>query len=57
MLTLHTALLYLHIALGAVALLLYWVPVIVRKGSPVHINAGKIFYYLMLTVSGSGIIL
>ena len=57
MLTLHTTLLYLHIVFGAIALLLYWVPVIARKGSPVHINAGKIFYYLMLTVSGSGIML
>ncbi|MDP2715405.1 hypothetical protein [Rheinheimera sp.] len=57
MLTLHTTLLYLHIALGAVALLLYWLPVIARKGSKLHINAGKVFYYLMLIVSGSGIVL
>ena len=57
MLTIHTSLLYLHILLGAVALLLYWLPVAVRKGSPLHIKAGKIFYYLMLIVSGSGIIL
>ena len=53
----HTTLLYLHIALGAVALLLYWLPVIARKGSKLHINAGKVFYYLMLIVSGSGIVL
>lgn len=57
MLTLHTMLLYFHIALGAVALLLYWLPVIARKGSKLHINAGKVFYYLMLIVSGSGIVL
>ncbi|PKM21255.1 MAG: hypothetical protein CVV11_04645 [Gammaproteobacteria bacterium HGW-Gammaproteobacteria-15] len=53
----HTTLLYLHIALGAVTLLLYWLPVIARKGSKLHINAGKVFYYLMLIVSGSGIVL
>ena len=53
----HTSLLYLHIALGAVALLLYWLPVITRKGSKLHINAGKVFYYLMLIVSGSGIVM
>ena len=53
----HTTLLYLHIALGAVALLLYWLPVIARKGSKLHINAGKVFYYLMLIVSGSGIVM
>ena len=57
MLMLHTSLLYLHILLGAIALLLYWVPVVVRKGSALHISAGKVFYYLMLIVSGSGIIL
>ena len=53
----HTTLLYLHIALGAVTLLLYWLPVIARKGSKLHINAGKVFYYLMLIVSGSGIVM
>lgn len=55
--TLHTFLLYLHIALGAVALLLYWLPIIVRKGSKLHISAGNIFYYIMLLVSGSGVVL
>src|SRR5690606_29040648 len=57
MLTIHTSLLYLHILLGAIALILYWLPIAVRKGSPLHIKAGKIFYYVMLIVSGSGIIL
>lgn len=57
MLTLHTTLLYLHIVLGAIALVLYWMPIITRKGSKLHINAGKVFYYLMLVVSGSGIVL
>ncbi|MGP9801554.1 hypothetical protein [Rheinheimera sp. NSM] len=55
--TFHTTLLYLHIALGAVALVLYWVPIVTRKGSALHIKAGKVFYYLMLTVAGSGIVL
>ena len=53
----HTSLLYLHIALGAVALLLYWLPVIARKGSKLHINAGKAFYYIMLIVASSGIVM
>lgn len=53
----HTTLLYVHIALGAVALLLYWLPVIARKGSKLHINVGKVFYYLMLVVSSSGIVM
>ena len=57
MLTLHSTLLYLHIALGAIALVLYWLPVMARKGSTLHIQAGKVFYYLMLIVAGSGIVL
>jgi hypothetical protein len=55
--TLHSLLLYLHITLGAAALLLYWLPVIVRKGSKLHISVGKVFYYLMLLVSSSGIVM
>ncbi|MBZ9612644.1 hypothetical protein [Rheinheimera maricola] len=53
----HSILLYLHIALGAIALLLYWLPVVVRKGSKLHVNAGNVFYYLMLIVSGSGMVM
>ncbi len=55
--TFHTTLLYLHITLGAIALILYWVPIVTRKGSALHIKAGKAFYYLMLTVAGSGVVL
>ena len=57
MLVIHTTLLYLHIALGAIALLLFWLPIIARKGGKLHISAGKAFYLLMLIVSGSGIIM
>ena len=49
--------LYLHIGLGSVALLLFWLPVCVRKGSTLHNNAGKAFYYIMLVVAGSGILM
>lgn len=57
MLVIHTTMLYLHIALGAIALLLFWLPIIARKGGKLHINAGKAFYYIMLIVSGSGVIM
>lgn len=57
MLLLHSTLLYLHIVLGAIALVVYWLPIIARKGGALHIQAGKLFYYLMLTVAGSGIVL
>ncbi len=53
----HASLLYIHIALGSIVLLLYWLPVFARKGSRLHINAGKAFYYLMLLVAGSGMLL
>lgn len=57
MLSLHTTLLYLHIVLGAIALVVYWLPIFTRKGGALHIQAGKVFYYLMLVVAGSGIVL
>ena len=57
MLGIHTTLLYLHIALGAIALLLFWLPIVARKGSKLHIAAGKAFYTIMLVVAGSGIIM
>lgn len=57
MLVIHTTLLYLHIALGAIALLLFWLPIVARKGGKLHIAAGKAFYSIMLFVAGSGIIM
>jgi hypothetical protein len=36
-----------HIATGAVGLLLFWVPVVGRKGGPAHRKAGFAFSYLM----------
>lgn len=57
MLTVYSILLYLHIALGSVAMVLYWVPVMAKKGSALHIRAGKLFYHLMLIIAGSGLAL
>lgn len=57
MLAIHTTLLYMHIFLGAIALMVFWLPVIARKGSRLHINAGKVFYYIMLVVAGSGVVM
>ncbi|KKO46380.1 hypothetical protein WG68_06340 [Arsukibacterium ikkense] len=57
MLLIHTSLLYFHIALGAVALILFWLPVFSRKGSKLHVNAGSVFYYLMLVIAASGMAL
>lgn len=57
MLAVHTTLLYIHITLGSIALLLYWLPVMAQKGSKLHTNAGKAFYYIMLVLATSGILM
>ncbi|MFN4054752.1 MAG: hypothetical protein ACK4GU_07740 [Alishewanella aestuarii] len=43
---LHTSLLALHILLGAVCLMLFWVPVVSAKGSMLHNTAGKLYSYV-----------
>ena len=53
MILLHTVFLYLHIALGALALVVYWLPITTKKGGSLHIQAGKLFYYLMLFVAAA----
>jgi len=53
----HESALYLHIAVGACALLLFWVPVFTRKGNMDHKRFGRIFGYAMYTVAGSGIVM
>ena len=53
----HESALYLHIAVGACALLLFWVPVFTRKGNMDHKRFGRIFGYAMYTVAGSGVIM
>lgn len=47
---LHDALVQLHIAFGAVALVLFWIPIAVRKGSRVHVAAGRWYAALMYAV-------
>lgn len=56
MTTLHTALVNTHIAVGAVALLLFWVPVVARKGSPLHVRSGKLYATAMYVVTGTAFV-
>jgi hypothetical protein len=51
MTTLHSILVWLHIASGAVALVLFWVPALAKKGSPLHVRAGRYYRNLMYMVS------
>ena len=55
--TLHQSALYLHIAVGSCALLLFWIPVFTRKGNLDHKRFGKYFAYAMYVVSFSGIVM
>jgi len=50
----HQFAFYLHVAFGACALLLFWVPVFTRKGNTDHKRFGRIFTSSMYMVSLSG---
>jgi len=49
--------LYIHIAFGALSLIVFWIPVLVKKGGDVHIKAGKIYVFTMWVVVITAIIL
>ncbi len=57
MLLFHETALYIHIAVGACALLLFWVPIFTRKGNLDHKRFGRFFAMGMYTVSISGIVM
>jgi len=57
MLMLHSLLLKLHIALGVIALLLFWLPMLSRKGSAVHRSSGRYYGYIMKAVALSGLVM
>ncbi|MFC3034710.1 hypothetical protein ACFOEE_19580 [Pseudoalteromonas fenneropenaei] len=48
--------LYTHIALGCIALLLFWVPVVASKGSKLHNFTGKWYTLCMQVVAGCGVL-
>ncbi|MEX0618180.1 MAG: hypothetical protein WDZ76_11345 [Pseudohongiellaceae bacterium] len=51
----HQFSLVMHAGIGAVALLLFWIPVIARKGSLNHRRFGRYFAGAMYFVAGSGL--
>lgn len=53
----HQIALYVHIAIGACALILFWIPVFARKGNLDHKRFGRYFAMAMYTVSCSGIVM
>jgi uncharacterized membrane protein len=53
----HQLLVYLHIAAGIVALIVFWIPSLARKGSASHKSAGRWFALTMYMVGLSGVVL
>lgn len=53
----HQFLFYLHVACGSVGLVVFWLPMLSKKGSPFHKTFGKVFTYGMFAVSISGVIM
>jgi hypothetical protein len=51
--TLHTLWRYSHMIVGFVGLIVFWIPAVAKKGSPLHIRSGKVFvwcaYYVGIT--------
>ncbi len=47
---LHSLLVNVHIAVGAIVLVLFWVPAFARKGSPLHVKVGKVYVVSMYVV-------
>lgn len=54
--SIHSLLVAAHIAIGAVALVLFWVPVLTRKGGPLHRRAGRYYVWAMYAVAGSALL-
>jgi hypothetical protein len=52
-----TSILALHIAAGSVALAAMWVPMVARKGAPLHRRAGWLFVAAMAAVSATALVL
>lgn len=57
MLMLHSLLLKLHIVLGVIALLLFWLPMLSRKGSSLHRKSGRYYGHIMKAVAISGLVM
>lgn len=55
--TLHATLLTAHIIVGTIAVFAFWLPVIARKGGPLHVRAGRIYAWTMYAVSATAIVM
>ena len=53
----HDIFLWIHIPAGTLSLILFWIPVMVKKGNNVHRKVGKAYYWCMWIVQITAIIL
>lgn len=56
LLSAYQLLVWLHVATGGLALVLFWVPVLYTKGSPRHIQSGRLYANCMIFLSLSGVV-
>ena len=47
---LHKIILFIHIAIGSISLLIFWIPVFTKKGGKLHNKAGMLYVYTMWIV-------
>ena len=53
----HQLAFYLHVTVGGFALIIFWLPMIAKKGSPNHVKYGRYFANGMYAVAISGFIM
>jgi len=56
MTTLHGLFVNAHVAIASIALFLFWVPAFARKGSPLHVRAGRVYATCMYAVTVSAFV-
>ena len=53
----HDIFLWIHIPAGTLSLILFWVPVMVKKGNNIHRKVGRAYYWCMWIVQITALIL
>jgi hypothetical protein len=53
----YQALLFIHIAIGFISLILFWIPIVAKKGSALHVRTGHWYAKAMYVVGFSALIL
>lgn len=56
-LTFYHILTYVHITVGSLALVLFWLPMMVKKGGPAHTRFGRYYTFSMYLIATSGAIM